>query len=102
MLREKKYPQKLIDAVDEVSNKSNLPFTSKEAFVVAICNTITTTYVYLKKTSASITNLKIIDSAMTKYMLNGRMDNAGITLKDCGDIKSFFLEILEDWENNNK
>ncbi len=100
MLRENNYPQKLIDAVDEVSNKKNLPFTSKEAFVVAICNTITTTYVYLKKTTASITSLKIIDSAMTKYMLNGRMDNAGITLKDCGDIKNFFLDILEDWENN--
>ncbi len=102
ILTKNDFPETLINAVDEVTNKKNLPFTSREAFVVAVSDTIITTYIYLKKTSPSISNLKIIDSAMTKYMLNGRGDNSGITVKDCGDIKNFFLELLEEWENSAK
>ncbi len=101
ILTENKFPETIIHATDEVTNKDNLPFTSKEAFVVAICDTVITTYLYLKKTSSAvITNIKIIDSAMTKYMLNGRADNSGISVKDCGDIKNYLLGFLDQWENN--
>ncbi len=103
ILTEKQFPETIIHAVDEVTNKDNLPFTSKEAFVVAICDTVITTYLYLKKTSSAvITNVKIIDSAMTKYMLNGRADNSGISVKDCGDIKNYLIGFLDEWENNAK
>ncbi len=99
ILKENNFPEKIISAVDEVTSKKNPFFTSKEAGVVAITDTIITTYLYLKKSSAAaIAPLKIIDSAMTKYMLNGRLDNAGVTLKDCGDIKNYFLTVLEDLE----
>ncbi|MCR5584784.1 MAG: HD domain-containing protein, partial [Lachnospiraceae bacterium] len=99
ILKENNFPEKLISAVDEVTSKKNPFFTSKEAGVVAITDTIITTYLYLKKSSSTtIAPLKIIDSAMTKYMLNGRLDNAGVTLKDCGDIKNYFLNVLEDLE----
>ena len=103
ILKENNFPEKLIDAIDETTSKKNPFFTTKEAGVVAITDTIITTYLYLKKSSqAAIAPLKIIDSAMTKYMLNGRLDNAGISLKDCGDIKNYFLGVLEELEKNNQ
>ena len=103
ILKENNFPEKLIDAIDETTSKKNPFFTTKEAGVVAITDTIITTYLYLKKSSQSaIAPLKIIDSAMTKYMLNGRLDNAGISLKDCGDIKNYFLGVLEELEKNNQ
>ncbi len=103
MAKEIELPKRLVDAIKEVISKEDLPFTSKEAGITAITNTILSTYFYLKKTSQNaIAPNRIIDSAMTKYMLNGRLDNAGITLKDCKEIKVFFLETIEGFEKGNR
>ncbi len=102
ILLENNFPSEIITAVEEVTGKKNDMFTSKEAGVVAISDTIITTYLYLKGTGSNIAPQKIIDSAMTKYMLNGRLDKAGVTIKDCGEIKNYFIDVLNDLENGTK
>ncbi len=102
MLKAASFPETIINAVDEVNNKNNLPFTSKEAFVVAISDTVISTYLYLKKMDSNTSNKKIADGAMTKYMLNGRANNSGVSVKDCGEIKNFMLDFLDNMEKNSK
>ncbi len=97
LLKDADVPETIITAVDQVNNKENLPFTSKEAFLVAVCDTVITTFIYLRsKTGADVSNKKIVDGAMTKYMLNGRADDSGISVKDCGEIKTFLTNVLDE------
>ncbi len=102
ILKAAAFPETVINAVNEVNSKEELPFTSKEAFVVAISETVITTYLYLKKMAPNTSNKKIADGAMTKYMLNGRANNSGVSVKDCGEIKNFMLDFLNTMEKNSK
>lgn len=102
ILTRENFPESVIKAINEIINKDKLIFTTKEAAIVAISDTVISTYFYLKKNMPyKASPEKITDNVMSKYMLGGRLDLSFLSVKDCKDIKDSFVEILYNFGKEN-
>lgn len=98
ILTRENFPEFLIKAINEVISKDKPEFTTKESAIVAISDTVISTYFYLKKNMPDkAVPEKITDNVMSKFMLNGRLDSCSLSVKDCKDIKDSFVETLNNF-----
>lgn len=68
--------------------------TSKEAALVYITAKISATFFFLKASKKSIDVEKIVDMAMGSDITKGVFNNSGMTLKDCSELRHFFVDKL--------
>lgn len=98
IVTENGFPESLILALKECNCKSSANIGSKEAGIVSLADTIFTTYFFFKGQKKEINNVSIIDKAISKYMLNGRLNDSGLSVKECARIRDFFINKLDEME----
>ncbi len=98
---ENDFPDKLASTLDECVNKSLLGYGSKEAALVSLTSKVLNTYFYLKSTGAAIKPEKITDNAIGKVVVNGKLNDTGLTIKECSFIRDFLVETLKKINSKN-
>ncbi len=95
------FPECLCSAIDEISmansdlNENEALLSSKETALVFVSSKISSTYFYVKAHKPEAVNVvNIVDKAFTFYITKGTFNNSGLSLKDCSEIRRFFIEKL--------
>lgn len=88
-----KFPKSLIRVLKEYGIK-NMPFVSKEAAIVQICDAMISSVAYMfKKDNCAVLNYgKIIDVIIRKKMDSGDFEHCELTMEDLCEIKKGLLE----------
>lgn len=100
LMEKEKLPETLIEAVGQVSGKSDKPKT-REAAIVFLSENILTTLQFLEAKKEHVAIHKVVESVFSVRLMKGVFEDSGLSLTDYVKLKQFYLKEMEDSYDNS-